>query len=163
MKCLSFSIPILCQRRIGAPVTRYHRSGVPEGTAEHGPWGILFPLGHWPRPPVLLASPPTDMLRRLSCTGFPAPGGSVVRPATVENFTGANWTPFDYATLPRSPLSQGPARSRLCDVVSSPLSIIFSMQYLYQVSFPSSCVIRCISRSVVVTPKCDLIERVSRT
>ena len=40
------------------------------------------PPGHWPRPPVLVASPPTNRARAAHTMGIPRPGGSVVGPAT---------------------------------------------------------------------------------
>lgn len=42
----------------------------------------LPPPGHWPRHPVLVASPPTNRARAAQTLGISRPGGSVVGPAT---------------------------------------------------------------------------------
>ena len=93
---------------VGSP--REHRRAWPLGTS--------FPVGHWPRHPVLVASPPTDMLRRLSSLGYSRPGGSVVRPATLEVYPGA-MEGCAAAALPRSPFPQGPCRFCVGSYVSS--------------------------------------------
>lgn len=69
--------------RNGASVTRCHPSGDPPSHAGHGLWGVSSTPGHWPRHPVLVASPTTSPVPAAHTLGIPRPGGSVVGPATI--------------------------------------------------------------------------------
>lgn len=114
--------------RNGAPVTRYHRSGAPQSTAEHGPWGAPFPKGHWPRHPVLVASPPTDMLRRLSSLGFPGRAAQSCAPQPGRSTT-ERWRGVTPPLSHEDHFPQGPSRISLCPRASS-MSFVYSTSCL---------------------------------
>ena len=67
---LPASVTILCQRGMGPQSRGTTGQESQRAQASMDP-GDPLPVGHWPRHPVLVASPPTDMLRRLSSLGHP--------------------------------------------------------------------------------------------
>ena len=158
-----------------APVTRYHRSGVPESTAEHGPWGppSLWGTGLatqflWPRPPQtcsagshLLGTP-----GRAAQSCAPQPWRS-----TPERWRVVPQPPYQEAHSPRVLVGSAWALMSPAPPLSVPDPPVvafgpplispgrFSTMPLSYASFVSSGAI-----ALVVRPfPCDPIERVSRT
>ena len=120
---------------VGSP--REHRRAWPLGT--------VFPLGALASPPSSCGLAPHRHAPPALISRAPRPGGSVVRPATLELYHGA-LEGCDAATIPRRPFPQGPNRMCLCPracsislslpPVALPHAVIppcrdATMQYLY--------------------------------
>lgn len=70
--------------------------------------GVIHPPpGHWPRPPVLVASAPTRRARAAFPLGTSRPDGCVIRPATSGVPAGSEGAPSQVYRRPYSRIAQG--------------------------------------------------------